>query len=312
MIRLFRLFALFTVLFLVACGPDDKKPNNPTADQPLDDALALLPGNAIAVGTVDARAFFGSQTFGADLAKLVEKYIPIGDEAGFKASRDVDRITWASYSYQGIDVAAIVIGKFDESKIKTAAANHTATKSGGTIVASQYAGRDVYTVSNVGFTILAPERAIAGTEQGIRRVLDRIKDKRVKRDITPWMIQTVETSGAAAAAAVDLATTPLPPDLARQIPLPFMQNLKAARAVATFDNGVQIAGSLTYPDESAAQTASASVKQAQSFSKLLALVGVNVKRFDVDVQKADVQVKIGVDDQSLRQLLATIPQWLGQ
>ena len=96
----------------------------------MDDALALLPGNAIAAGTVDARAFFGSQTFGADLAKLVEKYVPIGAEAGFQASRDVDRVTFASYSYQGIDVAAIVIGRFDSAKIKQVAASQTPTKGG--------------------------------------------------------------------------------------------------------------------------------------------------------------------------------------
>ncbi|MBC7052016.1 hypothetical protein G6O46_23690, partial [Salmonella enterica subsp. enterica serovar Enteritidis] len=55
------------------------------AEPGMADALALLPGNAIAAGTVDARAFFGSATFGADLAKLVEKSIPIGAEAGFQA-----------------------------------------------------------------------------------------------------------------------------------------------------------------------------------------------------------------------------------
>jgi hypothetical protein len=303
---------LASLVFVVSCGPSNDKPTTPSADGSMDDALALLPGNAIAVGTVDARAFFGSQTFGADIAKLAEKYIPIGPEAGFQASRDVDRVTWASYSYQGVDIAAVVIGKFDEAKIKQAAASHTSLKGGNTIVASQYAGRDVYTVANVGFTLLSPERAIAGTESGIRRVLERIKDKRVKRDITPWMIQTVETQGAAATAAIDLATQAMPAEVARQIPMPFMQNLKAVRAVATFDQGIQIAGSLTYPDEAGAQAALPSIKQAQSFSKILAVLGINVKKFDVATEKADVQVKLAFDDASLRQVAASLPSWLGQ
>jgi hypothetical protein len=312
-LRAFAFLSTLLVLFLTACGgKEDKGPKTPAGGASLDDALALLPGNAIAVGTIDARSFFGSQTFGADLAKLVEKYMPVGEEAGFQASRDVDRVTFASYAYSGLDVAAIVIGKFDEAKIKQAAAAHTPTKTGGTIVASQYAGHDVYTVSNVGFTILSSERAVAGTEQGIRRVLERIKDGRVKRDITPWMLQTVETPGAVAAVAADFATTPMPPDVARQIPVPFLSGLKAARAVATFEAGVQIAGSLTYPDEASAQTASQSIKQAANVSKLLAIFGINVKQFDVAVEKSDVQVKLGVDDQSLRQLLAAVPQWLGQ
>src|SRR4029079_1829474 len=106
--------------------------------------------------------------------------------------------------------------------IKAAAAAQTPTKSGTPIVASQYAGRDVYTVSNVGFTLLSDTRAIVGTEQGIRRVLERIKDKRVKRDIAPWMISTIETPGAAFAVAADFASTPIPPENAKQIPSPLV------------------------------------------------------------------------------------------
>ena len=311
--KLLRWFFLLSVVVLfVACGGKQEGAKTPEAEAKLDDALALLPGNAIALGTVDGRAFFGSQTFGADLGKLVEKYVPIGQEAGFQASRDVDRVTWGSYSYQGLDVAAIVVGRFDEAKIKAVAANHTPTKAGGMLVQSQYAGRDVYTVSNVGFTLISPTMAIAGTEAGIRRVLERIKDKRVKRDVAPWMIQTIETPGAAAAVAADFATQPMPPEVARQIPMPWMNGLKAVRAVATFKDGVQIAGSMTYPDDQAAQAASGSVKQAANLSKWLALLGIKIQTFDVAVEKSDVQVKLAVDDGSLRTLLAQAPQWLGQ
>ena len=311
---LFPLFLLSMLVLVVGssgCG-DKKGPDVKSAsgEAGMDDALALLPGNAIGAGTVDARAFFGSQTFGADLAKLVEKYVPIGAEAGFQASRDVDRVTFATYSYQGLDVAAIVIGRFDGAKIKQMAASQTATKSGAPLVTSQYAGRDVYTVSNIGFTLLSDPRAIVGTEQGIRRVLERIKDKRVKRDLAPWMITTIETPGAALAAVADLATQPMPADAARQIPLPFMQGLKATRVVATFKDGVQIAGSLTYPDAQAAEAASQSVKKTAGLTKWLAVFGIKVQNIDIKVEKTDVQVSLGVDDQSLRQLLASAPQWL--
>ncbi|MDB4940650.1 MAG: hypothetical protein JWP97_184 [Labilithrix sp.] len=295
------------------CGGDkggDAK--SASSEASFDDAIALLPGGPIGAGTVDARAFFGSQTFGADLAKLVETYVPIGAEAGFKASRDVDRVTFASYSYQGLDVAAIVIGRFDLAKIKQAASQQTPTKTGAPLVTSQYGGRDVYTVNNVGFTLLSDTRAVVGTEQGIRRVLDRIKDKRVKRDLPTWMITTIETSGAALAVAGDFATTPLPPEATRQIPMPFMKDLKAARLVATFKDGVQLAGSMTYTDAAAADAASASVKQAVGYSKMLAMLGVKVQGTDVKVDKADVQVSLSVDDQSLRQLLVMVPQLLGQ
>lgn len=306
---------LFTLLALLvgACGGDKKEGKVPTVDTSMDDALALLPGDAIALGTVDARAFFGSKTFGAELAKLVEKYMPLGQEAGFEASRDVDRVTWASYSYQGIDAAAILVGRFDEAKIKQAALQQTPTKSGGVLVASTYAERDVYTVNNVGFTLLSSTKAIAGTESGIRRVLERIKDKRVKRDVAPWMIEAVESPGAAAAVAGDFATQPMPAEVLRQIPVPFLQKMKAVRVLLSFkEPGVQVAGSLTYPDEEGAGVASAHVKQAANMSKWLTLIGIKVQNVDVKTDKQDVQVKLEVDDQSLRQLLASAPQWLGQ
>ncbi|MBX3193079.1 MAG: hypothetical protein KF819_39205 [Labilithrix sp.] len=303
------LFSFF--VFLLACGKDPEGAKSPDKDPSLDDALALLPGNAIAVGTVDARAFFGSQSFGADLGKLVEKYMPLGPEAGFLPSRDVDRVTFASYSYSGVDVAAIVIGRFDSAKIKQVAASQTPTKAGAPIVVSQYGGRDVYTVSNVGFTLLSDTRAIVGTESGIRRVIERIKDKRVQRDITGWMIATVETPGAVLAVAADLATQPMPAEAVRQLPGPIAQNVRAARVLATFNDGLQVAGSLTYPDGSLAENSAASLKQAAHLSQWLAIVGVRVQKFDIKVDKSDVQLTLGVDDQSLRQLLASAPQWLG-
>ncbi len=299
------------VLFLVGCGGKDKDAKAAEKGVAMDDALALLPGNAIAVGTIDARAFFGSQHFGADLGRLVEKYMPIGEEAGFQASRDVDRVTFASYSYQGVDVAAIAIGKFDEAKIKQVATSQTPTKSGVPLVVSQYAGRDVYTMSNVGFTLLSDTRAVIGTESGIRRVLERIKDKRVQRDITPWMIQTVETPGAVLAIAADLATQPMPPEVSRQIPVPFMQNMKAARILTTFKDGVQIAGSMTYPDAAGAEGAAENLRKTANLAKWLSIVGIRVQNVDIKVDKTDVQLQLGIDDQSLRQLLMTVPQWLG-
>lgn len=303
---------LFSVLF-VGCGDSKPEVKAPSADTGMDDAFALLPGSAIAVGTVDGRAFFSSKTFGSELTKLIEKYVPIGQEAGFQASRDVDRVTFASYAFQGVDAAAVIIGRFDEAKIKQVALQHTPTKSGGSLVASQYAGRDVYTISNVGFTILSPTKAIAGSEAGIRRVLERIKDGRVKRDITPWMIETAETPGAAAAVAVDLASHPMPAEALRQLPVPFIQTAKAVRVLLTFkEPGIQVASSFTYADAPAAQTSSEQIKQVLGMSTLLAVFGVKLSNIDLKIEKQDVQVKLEVDDQSLRQVLAQAPQWLGQ
>jgi hypothetical protein len=303
---------LFVALFLGCGSKDGEGAKSIEKEASMDDALALLPGSAIAVGTVDARAFFGSKTFGSELAKVVEKYIPIGKEANFDAARDVDRVTWGSYSYQGVDVAAIVIGRFDEAKIKQVAASNTPTKMGAPLVTSQYAGRDVYTVSNIGFTVLSKERVVVGTESGIRRVLERIKDKRVKRDILPWMISTLETPGASAAVAGDFASNPAPQEVLRQIPSPLAQKIKALRVLLNFkESGVEVAASGTYPDEASAQDAKKNVEQAANLAKWLALFGVTLKNVNIAVEKTDVQLKLEVDDQSLKTLLASLPQYLG-
>ena len=311
------LLAVLSPLVLPACGgKDGADSKSATADVSYDDAIALLPGSAIGAGTIDARSFFGSQTFGADLAKIVEKYMPLGTESGFQASRDVDRVTFATYSFQGVDVAAIVIGRFDQAKIKSMATSGTPTKAGVPLVVSQYTNHDVYTVNNIGFTLLSDTRAIVGTESGIRRVLDRIKDKRVKRDIAAWMITTMETPGAAVAVAGDFATNPIPPDMIAQVPLAILaaplKGLKATRVVAQFKDGVTVAGSLTYPDADTANTASGSVKQVAQLSNWLTVVGVKVNNLDVKVDKSDVQFSLSVDDQSLRPLLQMVPSLVGK
>lgn len=312
--RFFFPLFLLSLATLIGCPSKDKtEVKSAEAEPGMADALALLPGNAIAAGTVDARAFFGSATFGADLAKLVEKSIPIGAEAGFQASRDVDRVTFASYSYQGIDVAAIVIGRFDGAKIKQVATTQTPTKNGGTLVVSQYAGRDVYTVNNVGFTLLSDTRAVVGTEQGIRRVLERIKDKRVKRDLAPWMITTIETSGAAFAVAADFASQPMPADSTKVMPAQLVTGLKAVRVVGSFKDGVQLASSATYAEASNADASASALKQLAAIAKVaLVTFGVRLQNLEIKTDRSDVQVSVLVDDQSLRALLAQVPMLLGQ
>lgn len=297
---------------LVACPGETPETKVPEAEQSLDDAYALLPGSAIGVGTVDARAFFAHPHAGSDIAKMVEKLMPIGQEAGFSVARDVDRVVVGSYSYQGIDVSAIIIGRFDSAKIKQVATSQSPTKAGVPLVMSSYAGRDVYTVNNVGFTLLSDTKAIAGTENGIRRVLDRIKDKRVKRDLPGWVIGTLDTPGAAFAAAADFSAQPIPPEAVQQVPKELTTGLKAMRAVGQFKDGVHVAGSLTYAEPTNAEHSAEYIKKTASYSRLLAFIGIQIKNFDAKVEKNDVQVTVGLDDQSLRILLTNVPAMLGK
>ncbi len=284
---------------------------NDMNDQQIDaDPLALLPSSAVVITSLDARAFVTSPTLGPQVAQMIEKLVPIGEEAGFSASRDVDRVVAAGYSMQGADIAAVVSGRFDATKIAAAAESHTQTKGGGLLVASSYAGRKVYTVNNVGFTILTPKTALAGTETGIRRALDRIHDGRVKRDELPWMIETLETKGAAMTLAADFSTQPLAAASVGAIPLPWIQGLRAARILSNFaEPGMHIAGTLTYGDASQAASAADGLRQAGSLANLIAVTGLSpqIQGLEVTPREADVQYKFAMDDRSLRGLLAAVP-----
>jgi hypothetical protein len=278
------------------------------------DPAALLPSGAMVLAKVDAKTMFASGGAGAQIGQMVERIFPIGEEAGFKASRDLESALAGAYSTQGADVVAVLSGKFDEDKIAQVASQHTVTKGGGALVQSEYLGRKVYTTQNVGFTVLSSKTVLAGSETMIRRSIERMKDGKVKRDQPPWMLKTLESDGAAFAAAADFANQPMSAASIGMVPLPWVRGLKAARIVGNFhDPGLNVAATLTYPDASQAQAASEEVKKTASMATLLALIGgPQLKGLDVKPQDADVQVKFAVDDQSLRTFLGAVQQYMPQ
>ncbi len=284
---------------------------NGLSDADIDaDPIALLPGSAIAVANVDAKAFFTSQTFGSDVASLAEKYFPIGEEAGFVPSRDVDRVVAATYSTQGLDVAAVIKGRFDAKKIADAADKHTPMKSGGALVASQYAGRTIYTLDNAGFTVMTSNTVLAGTEAGIHRALDRIKDGKKDRAIASWMIDTIETKGAAFGAAADFASQPVTSVAVGSLNIAWLKGTKAVRLVGQFKDGsTQVAGSLTYDTEDDANAGASGLKQITNLANLASITGIvpKLENLDIHVEKTSVQYNFTVNDQGLRNLAQAIP-----
>jgi hypothetical protein len=305
----------------LACGGSNNKDavsahasTELTADQIDADPIALLPASAIAIGNVDAKAFFASQSLGPTIADLLQQYFPIGDEAGFVPKRDVDSVVAATYSLQGLDVAAVIKGRFDAAKIQAAADNHTPMKSGGALVASTYSGHAIYTLANVGFTILTPNTAVAGTEAGMHRVLDRIHDGKHTRDVTPWMLDTLSTKGAAFAFAADFASQPITSVAVGSLPVQWLKGLKAVRLVGQFkDTGTQIAGSLTYDTEDDANNGASGAKQLTTMANLASVTGLvpRLDNLDIHTEKTSLQYSFSVDDSALRKLLQNIPAFVG-
>ena len=318
--KLARVLACVGIVAAVACGggAGGQGPVVPTtsteitAEQIDKDPLILFPSNAISIGTVDAKAFYASATLGPQVAQLAELYSPLGPEAGFAASKDLDRVTVASYSLSGVDVLAVLVGRFDQTKLAQLAKTHGAAKSGSAIVESTYAGRTLYTVDNIGFTMLTAKTVVAGTETAIRRALDRVKDGRGKRDVFPWMLEVVETQGAALAVAADFKNQPLSGAAIQGMRIPATEGLTAVRVLGTFhEPGLQLAGAMTYDTEANAQ------KGLSGFNKLVLMYkaysgmsGTVPQLRDVTstLERTDVQVKLSVDDQSLRTFLGKVPQ----
>lgn len=298
---------------LAACGgsKDGAKAASDVAAAPESDPVALLPGGAISMATVNARAFFESKSVGPQVAQLVERYFPYGEEVGFRPSRDLDRMYLAAYAMQGADGAGVLLGRFDEAKIKAVVESRKPV-GGAPIMSTSYAGRTIYTTQNVSLTLLSSKIAVVGTDAGIRRVLDRMQGGQVKRDAPPWMLATLETPSAAAAWATDLAN-PAAASAANMVNIPGMQGLKTVRVVADFkDPGLHLAGSLTMNDDQGATVMAEQLRNTRRFAPMLALLGLRIQNLEVTTAQKDVQFQLGVDDQSLRVLAANLPKWIGQ
>ena len=138
-IMMMKLRFLAPIMVVTACGGGNAETQHPTLVTPPPaatasvtpeslekDPVALFPGGALGMFSLDLHAFYASQSAGTVAAQVAEKYFPIGAEAGFSASRDLDRVLGGIYSMQGVDVLATLIGRFDEAKIVQAARSQDA------------------------------------------------------------------------------------------------------------------------------------------------------------------------------------------
>src|SRR5262249_29139257 len=139
---------------------------------------------------------------------LAAKYIPIGQEAGFVAQRDLRSMVGGVYSLAGADAVAVAQGDFRPDLIQAAADRHATTALGVPLVHSKYAGNDVYTAGNVGFTVVTAHTLLVGNETGMRRALDRIRDGRVRREVPDWMTKLMDNPQASMLLAGDLTNQP--------------------------------------------------------------------------------------------------------
>ncbi|HEX8795396.1 MAG TPA: hypothetical protein VF765_30815 [Polyangiaceae bacterium] len=304
-----RWLLLLAVCLLLACGG---KGANAGGENKLDldsDPLALLPGSAVVVANVDARSLRDSTTVGPQLGAIADRLVPLGDDAGFQASRDVDRVVLASYATGGIDVAAVVSGRFDPAKLDAA----TKTKSGAAITTTMYAGRATHAAGGGVWCVLTEKTVVAGTSEAVRHVLDKLKTGKIERAEPPWVIETLQTPGAELAVAGDFASQPLVAASIGAVRLPWLEGLHTARIIGNFQKpGMNVAATLSYGDAQQASSAADGVRTVTGWIKLLGpfLGGLSLQNLDVQTAGTDMQCKFAVDDQTLSNILALAPRFL--
>jgi hypothetical protein len=316
MARVVRPIAAALLAVVVGCGGGGgaahvATPSALTAEQIDADPLALLPGAAAILATADVRAFYASGSVGPQLTALSEQLLPIGEEAGFKASRDVDRVVAAAYISGAVDVAAVLSGRFDEPKIKQAAEAHSPTRGGGLIAETTYAGRTVYTLSDVAFAILTPRTALAGTSAGVRRALERIHDGRPKREIPSWMQETIDTPNAATTLCADFSQPAVTAAIGT-LSLSGAKGLDRVRAVAAFEPpGMRLTGTITYVDAPSARDGADGLQHAATMANLVALTGLTPRLGDLTIHPLDtnVQYAFTLDDRALKGLVSLLARY---
>jgi hypothetical protein len=288
-----------------------KGPGTTTVVPTLDsDPYALLPFGAVMVASLDAKAIANS-TAGGDLLQLSEKVLPFAKEIDFEVKRDLDHAYIGLYSFSGNDTLAVLTGTFKEDKIEAAAQKGLNT-SYGTVVASTYAGRKLYTVANNGFCILTPRTALVGTEAAMRRALDRIQAGTIRREIAPWMNQwIIENGGYPVVVASDVTKQSFGKAVTNA--LPWIQGVQYVRARGRFnpDTSFGISGGLTYPDDAKATAAAQGLQNIpKSFAimGMLKMLGLDplVRNMVVSSQGNQVNFATVIDEKNLRMLIQMV------
>jgi hypothetical protein len=175
------LVASLVALAPLGCG--GKPPADPTTvgdgTVPIDvdgDPLLLLPSGAFAAGEIDVRAWFAAGRSGAKMVTIADACNPFVDAFGVVASRDIDKITFVAFAGASLEVLGVARGTFDAAKFREAAEKKLLVADGSPVIASRYRNADLYTVANIGFSVLSGKTMLVGTEGGLRRALDRVHD----------------------------------------------------------------------------------------------------------------------------------------
>jgi len=279
------------------------------------DPVALLPGRAVAVGYLDAQQLFASE-FGTRLLGIWARRAPIPAGAGFEPRRDLQALFLGAYSMQGADFLGVALGSFNPEQLEAAAATTRQTPQGIPISETRYAERRVFVADQLGFVALSPKILLVGNATGLRRALDRIQQRRVKREIPAWFATQIGSQPMPPIVlGADFRTTPVPEAVRQKLPL--VIGLETIGLIGNFQApGINLAGTFSYADAASALQGGNNLTQLyqnlSSYSFLMSLMGIGqpVQKLQVQPKERELSVVAEIDGRAVGQLLEQADAWL--
>lgn len=255
-------------LTLLSCGCTKRQEEirvatalpSPTAAEIDQDPFRLLPPGAVAFLRFDEQVW--AAEFGDDLARTMMQYLPFSQGAGLSPQTDIQLVVGAVYATVQNDVVFVGQGQFDRARVKAAVQAEPQTQLGRAIRAVEFAGQTMYVTDQAALAILTPKTAIFGTQLGVRRVLEVVEERRMKRQLPEWFEALLKQKGAQLQIGVDLDAEAVPAVLRTR--LEFLNHLRAARLVGNYQGGgLNLAGSLTFDTPQAAKEAELQIDSAE-------------------------------------------------
>lgn len=328
----------------LGCGGKKPEPNTPVeASKSGVDSYALFAAGAIGMGSLDVQALFRSGKTGESLGQLISNYSPLGPESGFSIESNVDRVTCASYQLETADVLCVAEGRFDAERLDKAAAEIEAKAKGDpatagklpAVVRTPYAGRTLITAANIGFVVFDSTHLLAGTENAMRRALDRVRDGVVPaRAMSDSFQRRVAEAKTDLAFAVTLEGHSLGRLSFGPVKVRLLQGLKEVYGTGTFTKKLVDAGTVTpagtapapethadvtlvanlvYVDEARAAAEKEEAESLLGFARLGASTGFlpRLAHQAVTADGSETRIVLGFKDSVLAGWLGEAPSKLG-
>jgi hypothetical protein len=124
------------------------------------------------------------------------------------------------------------------------------------------------------------------------------------------MSETLATAGAQLVFVGDFEQ-PVASAMLATVNLPWIQHMQVARVIANFQPpGMNVAGTLTYPNEAEAASAASGARALGGWVRTLGplLGGVQLQGLEVGAQGSDLRCAFALDDRTLRALTAMVPR----